>query len=89
MTSAHFCSAERQYRTPLEYGGQRTPTAQWTATASGCTILGSDGPGPYVTHVTCGRIVDKGITDANNMGAAMAWAALASSVKMPSAVRMV
>lgn len=75
VTSSHFCSAERQFRLPLEYGGQRAPTAQWTATAAGCTILGSDGPGPYVTHVTCGRIVDKGIADANNMGAAMAPAA--------------
>ena len=70
LTSSHFCTAERQYRMPVPYGSQRTPTAQWTATAAGCTILGSDGPGPYVTHVTCGRIVDKGITDANNMGAA-------------------
>ena len=75
MTSSHFCTAERQYRMPVPYGNQRTPTAQWTATASGCTILGSDGPGPYITHVTCGKIVDKGITDANNMGAAMAPAA--------------
>ena len=75
MTSSHFCTAERQYRMPVPYGSQRTPTAQWTTTAAGCTILGSDGPGPYVTHVTCGRIVDKGITDANNMGAAMAPAA--------------
>ena len=73
--SSHFCTAERQYRMPVPYGSQRTPTAQWTTTAAGCTILGSDGPGPYVTHVTCGRIVDKGITDANNMGAAMAPAA--------------
>ena len=53
----------------------RTPTAQWTATASGCCILGAQGDGPYITHVTCGRIVDWGITDANNMGAAMAPAA--------------
>ena len=74
-TSSHFCSAERQFRFPLEYGGQRTPTAQWTATASGCTILADEGPGPYITHVTCGKIVDKGIRDANNMGAAMAPAA--------------
>ncbi len=72
MTSSHFCTAERQYRMPVPYGSQRTPTAQWTATAAGCTILSDDGPGPYITHVTCGRIVDKGITDANNMGAAMA-----------------
>ncbi len=75
LTSSHFCTAERQYRMPVPYGSQRTPTAQWTATAAGCTILGSDGPGPYVTHVTCGKIVDKGIPDANNMGAAMAPAA--------------
>lgn len=75
MTSSHFCTAERQYRMPVPYGSQRTPTAQWTATASGCTILSREGDGPYVTHVTCGKIVDKGITDANNMGAAMAPAA--------------
>ena len=75
MTSSHFCTAERQYRMPVPYGSQRAPTAQWTATASGCTILGPDGPGPYITHITCGKIVDKGIRDANNMGAAMAPAA--------------
>ncbi len=75
VTSSHFCTAERQYRMPVPYGSQRPPTAQWTATAAGCTILGDSGPGPYVTHVTCGKIVDKGITDANNMGAAMAPAA--------------
>ncbi|MEG0779995.1 MAG: stage V sporulation protein AD [Oscillospiraceae bacterium] len=75
MTSSHFCTAERQYRMPLPYGNQRTPTAQWTATAAGCCILGAQGDGPYVTHVTCGKIVDLGIADANNMGAAMAPAA--------------
>ena len=75
MTSSHFCTAERQYLMPVPYGSQRTPTAQWTATAAGCTILEEKGQGPYVTHVICGRIVDKGITDANNMGAAMAPAA--------------
>ena len=75
MTSSHFCTAERQYRMPMPYGSQRTPTAQWTATAAGCTILGAEGPGPYLTHITTGKIVDKGITDANNMGAAMAPAA--------------
>lgn len=72
VVSSHFCSAERQYRSPLEYGSQRTPTAQWTVTGSGAAILGRDGPGPYITHVTAGKIVDKGITDTNNMGAAMA-----------------
>lgn len=75
LTSSHFCTAERQYRMPVPYGSQRTPTAQWTATASGCCILSAQGKGPYVTHVTTGKIVDKGITDANNMGAAMAPAA--------------
>ena len=78
MTSSHYCTAERQYRMPVPYGSQRTPTAQWTATASGCCILGAQGDGPYITHVTCGRIVDWGITDANNMGAAMAPAAYAT-----------
>ena len=75
MTSSHYCTAERQYRMPVPYGSQRTPTAQWTATASGCCILSRRGDGPYITHVTCGRIVDLGIKDANNMGAAMAPAA--------------
>lgn len=75
MTSSHFCSAERQYRFPLEYGGQRTPTAQWTATASGAAVLGYGGNPPYVRAVTIGTIEDLGITDANNMGAAMAPAA--------------
>jgi stage V sporulation protein AD len=75
LTSSHFCTAERQYRMPVPYGSQRTPTAQWTATAAGCCILGESGPGPYLTAAAVGRIVDKGITDANNMGAAMAPAA--------------
>ena len=72
MTSSHFCSAERQYRNPLEYGGQKPPTAQWTATGSGAVILAAEGTGPRITHVTLGRVVDKGITDVGNMGAAMA-----------------
>lgn len=114
LTSSHFCTAERQYRMPVPYGSQRTPTAQWTATASGCVILERDArhpaltretaipcnadaaqdlhpeampeagdpalqgrqyPGPWITHVVCGRIVDKGIRDVSNMGAAMAPAA--------------
>ena len=73
--SSHFCSAERQYRTPLEYGGQRAPTAQWTVTGAGAVVLSREGAGPYVTHATLGKIVDKGIRDAANMGAAMAPAA--------------
>ncbi|MBQ9646794.1 MAG: stage V sporulation protein AD [Oscillospiraceae bacterium] len=75
LTSSHFCTAERQYRMPVPYGSQRTPTAQWTATAAGCCLLGEQGDGPYVTHITAGKIVDKGVTDPNNMGAAMAPAA--------------
>ncbi|MDD6161030.1 MAG: stage V sporulation protein AD [Oscillospiraceae bacterium] len=76
VTSSHFCSAERQYRTPLEYGAQRTPTAQWTATAAGATVLAARGrKGPCVTAVTVGKVRDKGIKDANNMGSAMAAAA--------------
>ncbi len=75
ITSSHFASAERQYRMPLEYGGQRTPTAQWTATAAGCCILAAEGNGPYVTHVVTGQIIDMGVKDSNHMGAAMAPAA--------------
>ena len=75
MTSSHFCSAERQFRFPETYGGQRTPTAQWTATAGGCAVLGAHNKPPYVKAVTFGRISDLGIKDANNMGAAMAPAA--------------
>ena len=75
VTSSHFCTAERQYRQPLEYGGQRPPTAQWTVTGSGSVVLSKNGNGPYVTHITTGKIIDMGIKDANNMGAAMAPAA--------------
>ncbi len=75
VTSSHFCSAERQFRLPLEYGGQRPMSAQWTVTGSGAAVLSSSGNGPYITHITPGRIVDWGITDATNMGAAMAPAA--------------
>ena len=73
--SSHFCSSERQFRFPLELGNQRPPTSQWTVTACGSTILARSGNGPYVTHITTGKIVDMGIKDANNMGAAMAPAA--------------
>lgn len=76
VTSSHFCSAERQFRFPLEYGSQRPPSAQWTATASGSVVVGAAAPGkPSVKAVTIGCIKDMGITDANNMGAAMAPAA--------------
>lgn len=75
MTSSHFASAERQYRYPLVYGGQRPPTAQWTVTGSGCAVLGREGSGPRITAATIGQVIDWGIKDANNMGAAMAPAA--------------
>ncbi|MDF1496087.1 stage V sporulation protein AD [Caproiciproducens sp. CPB-2] len=79
VTSSHFCSAERQFRFPLEYGGQRTPTAQWTATAAGAIVMGSPQQKQegqvVVDSVTFGRITDFGIKDAANMGAAMAPAA--------------
>jgi len=71
--SSHFCTAERQFRMPLEMGTQRTPSAQWTATAAGCGVLrGGKGHGLRVVSGTTGRVVDYQIKDANHMGAAMA-----------------
>ena len=78
MTSSHFASSERQYRFPLGYGGQRTPTAQWTVTGSGAALVCSQGNGPKITACTAGTVTDLGIKDANNMGAAMAPAAYAT-----------
>lgn len=75
VTSSHFCTAERQYRLPLNYGGQRPPTSQWTATAGGALAVASSGEPPYVRGFTVGRIIDPEVCDANNMGAAMAPAA--------------
>ena len=75
-TSSHFCSAEKQFRFPLELGNQRPPTSQWTVTGSGAVVLSKSGNGPFITHITSGKIVDLGIKDANNMGAAMAPAAV-------------
>ena len=81
VTSSHNAAAERQYRNPLEYGGQRTPTAQWTVTGAGAFIVGKDDEvdrGEVLADVECafpGIVVEKGITDAANMGAAMAPAA--------------
>ncbi len=77
-TSSHFCSAERQFRMPLEHGNQKSPTAQCTVTASGAAIVvpkdvGTQGP--FVTHITPGKVIDMGISDMTNMGAAMAPAA--------------
>ncbi len=80
VTSSHYCAAERQYRTPLEYGGQRPPTAQWTVTGSGAFLLARHDPTDPTPHAVirrgmAGRVIEKGISDANNMGAAMAPAA--------------
>ena len=74
-TSSHFCSAERQFRFPLEYGGKRTPTSQWTVTGSGAAVVEAKGDGVKINAVTFGKIMDYDIKDANNMGAAMAPAA--------------
>lgn len=78
MTSSHFASSERQYRFPLGYGGQRTPTAQWTVTGAGAALVESHGKGPKIDSCTIGTVTDLGIQDANNMGAAMAPAAFAT-----------
>ena len=75
--SSHFCSAERQYRYPLEYGGQRPPAAQWTVTGAGCTVVSNEGHGDYpkIQKAIIGSVRDLDVSDANNMGAAMAPAA--------------
>ena len=74
-SSSHFCSAEKQFRFPLELGNQRPQSSQWTVTGSGSVVLSKNGTGPKITMLTPGKIVDMGIKDANNMGAAMAGAA--------------
>lgn len=74
--SSHFCGAEKQFRTPLPLGNQRPPTTTWTVTGAGAVILGKTGDYPKITHITTGKIIDMGIKDANNMGAAMAPAAV-------------
>ena len=78
MTSSHFASSERQYRFPLGYGGQRTPTAQWTVTGSGAALVKCSGTGPRIESCTIGTVTELGIKDAANMGPAMAPAALAT-----------
>jgi len=75
LASSHFCTAERQFRTPLDYGGKRTPTAQWTVTGCGCVMLEKAGKGTAITAAQIGRVVDLGVKDANNMVDAMAPAA--------------
>ena len=76
ITSSHFAASERQYRFPLGYGGQRPPTSQWTVTGAGCVVLREGAGKIHVRGVTVGSIVDPGVTDVNNMGAAMAPAAV-------------
>lgn len=75
VTSSHFSTAERQFRFPLSYGGQRTPTAQWTCTASGAVILSKTNGLIKVTGGCIGKITDMDVSDINNMGSAMAPAA--------------
>ncbi|MBO5375120.1 MAG: stage V sporulation protein AD [Clostridia bacterium] len=75
VTSSHFCASERQFRFPLEYGGQRTPTSQWTVTGSGAFVLGNEGK-VSIKEIVFGKSVDMGINDINNMGAAMAPACI-------------
>ncbi len=74
-TSSHFCSAEKQFRQPLEYGGQRPPTSQRTVTGAGAAVISKDGNGPRLAAAHFGMVKDYGVTDENNMGAAMAPAA--------------
>lgn len=77
VTSSHFSTAERQYRVPLEMGSQRSPASQWTVTGCGAVILSNkENKSPYVTHITIGKVKDYGITDPNEMGAAMSPAAV-------------
>ena len=78
MTSSHFAGSERQYRFPLGYGGQRTPTAQWTVTGAGAALVCREGKGPRIESCTVGTVTELGIKDANAMGAAMAPAAFAT-----------
>jgi len=78
VTSSHFASSERQYRFPLAYGGQRTPTAQWTVTGSGAALLQANGQGSFISACTIGTVTELGVKDANNMGAAMAPAAFST-----------
>lgn len=75
-TASHNAAAEKQFRYPTEYGAQKPPTAQWTVTGAGAAVLSRKGDGPYVAAATIGRVIDMGITDPNNMGAAMAPAAV-------------
>lgn len=79
-SSSHHAAAERQYRYPNDYGGQKPPTSQWTVTGAGCALLAKTGSGPKITSATIGKVVDMGITDPFNMGGAMAPAAVETIV---------
>ena len=86
VTSSHNAAAERQFRTPLEYGGQRPPTGQWTVTGAGAFLLCSPSLSEgremaEITHALPGIVVDMGVSDANNMGAAMAPAAVSTLMR--------
>jgi len=74
--SSHNASSEKQFRYPTEYGGQKPPTSQWTVTGAGAVVLGEQGNGPKITSATIGKVIDMGISDPFNMGAAMAPAAV-------------
>ena len=74
--SSHYCTAERQFRFPLELGNQKPMTAQWTVTGAGGVLLTKEGKGPKIKYIIPGKVIDKGIDDGNNMGAAMAPAAI-------------
>ena len=77
LTSSHFSTAERQYRYPLELGSTRPPQSQWTVTGAGGFLLGNAVKNlPKITMATIGKVVDYGVKDANNMGCAMAPAAV-------------
>ena len=80
-TSSHFSTAERQYRYPLELGSTRPPQSQWTITGGGASMISKNGKGPYISCATIGKIVDFGVTDTNNMGAAMAPACAYTLIK--------
>lgn len=75
-TSSHNAASEKQYRYPTEYGSQKPPTAQWTVTGAGAAVVARQGEGPRVIASTIGRVIDMGLSDPFNMGAAMAPAAV-------------
>ncbi len=77
-TSSHNAACEKQYRYPTEYGAQKPPTAQWTVTGAGAAVVARQGQGPRVVASTIGRVIDMGLSDPFNMGAAMAPAAVST-----------